>query len=156
MYCTLWYIPMSNTKSRAGFSYMEILIALALFAIALVAVLPTLLQAGRNLEYAESYYRGHLVAQEIMLTARDALQSDTEYPVFMLRDASYYRVWFRGEINTELYSPGAPVTAIDLRNELAPLTGHNTAIIVAVWNSERNLIGRAFGMVNHSLEEPYD
>jgi len=144
------------SKSRAGFSYIEILLALALFAIALVAVLPTLLQSGRNLEYAESYYRGHLVAQEIMLTARDALINDEEHPVFMLRDVGYYRVWFRGQNNAELYSPGAPATIIGLHNELAPLTGHNTTIIVAVWNSEQNLIGRAFGMVNHSLEAPYE
>ena len=131
---------------------MEMLIALALLAIALVAVLPTLLQGGRNMEYAESHYRGHLIAQEIMLTARDALMNDVNNPTFTLRDASYYRVWFRGVNNAEIYSAGAPTATIDVMSELAPLTGYNTTIVVAVWNSERNIIGRAFGVVNHSLE----
>ena len=149
------YIPMN--KSRAGFSYLEILIALALFAIVLVAVLPTLLQAGRNMGYAESYYRGHLTAQELMLAVRGALidGNDIEYAAFdlaQLRDISYYRVWLSGVNHAEIYAPGAPIAAIDLQNELVPLTGHNTVIIVAVWNSDKNLIGRAFGVVNHYLE----
>jgi len=144
-------------KSRAGFSYVEILIALALFAIALVAILPTLLQAGRNLGYAESYYRGHLTAQELMFTVRDALidGTDIEYTVFdhaQLREISYYRVWLIGQNDAEIYIPGAPKVAIDLQNELVPLAGHSTVIIVAVWNGDRNLIGRAFGVVNHYLE----
>jgi len=145
-------------KLRAGFSYMEILIALALFAIALVAVLPTLLQAGRNLGYAESYYRVHLTAQELMFAVRDALidGDDVEHVAFshaQLRDISYYRVWLRGVSNVEIYSPGAPQAVTDLQNELA---GHNTAIIVMVWDNDRNLIGRAFGVVNHNLESAHN
>jgi len=144
-------------KSRAGFSYLEILIALALFAIVLVAVLPTLLQAGRNMGYAESYYHGHLTAQELMLAVRDALidGDDMEYAAFdlaQLRDISYYRIWLSGQNNAEIYAPDTPKAVIDLQNELVPLTGHNTVIIVMVWNSDKNLIGRAFGIVNHYLE----
>lgn len=145
------------SKYRAGFSYLEILIALALFAIVLVAVLPTLLQAGRNMGYAESYYRGHLIAQELMLAVRDALVDggDVEYAAFdhaQLRDISYYRIWLSSENVAEIYVPDAPKTIINLHNELVPLSGYNTVIIVAVWNDDKNLIGRAFGAVNRYLE----
>lgn len=160
MSCMFGCVPMS--KNRAGFSYIEVLIAMALFAVALVAVLPTLLQAGRNMEYAESHYIGHYTAHEIMLTVRDALidGSNLEDAILtkaVLRNVSYYRVWLRGVYNVDIYSPNAPEASIlDPLNEIAPLSGHNSTIIIAIWNSNRNLMGRAIGVVNHSLGEPYD
>ena len=60
-------------KKTGGFSYLEVLIALALFAIVIIAIIPVLTQAGRNMIYAEKAYDAHLQAQRMMLVIRDAL-----------------------------------------------------------------------------------
>jgi len=148
------------SKTNGGFSYMEILIALALFAIVLVAVLPTLLQAGRNLEYAKSYYNGRLTAQEILLTVRDAIVNDDDIcdaiaAHALLRGVEHYRIWVIGEYEEHFYSIDAPQVALTLTNTLIPIQGHNSTIIVAIWNSDNHLTGRAYGVVNHRLEDSH-
>ena len=61
-------------KKSSGFSYIEILITLTLFSVLIIVVLPTLLQGGRNMNFAETNYKGHLIAQEIMLITRDTIK----------------------------------------------------------------------------------
>ena len=58
-------------KSKAGFSYVEVLAASALFMIILLAVLPLTLGAGRNLAYARENQRLSLAASSLSLAVRD-------------------------------------------------------------------------------------
>jgi len=139
-----------NKKNTAGFSYVEILVALAMFFIMLSAVLPSLLQAGRNMEFAESYYVGHLSAQEIMLVVRDAiLDGDDPQSVAVCfaeeRNISNYRVWIFGEDEHQFGSANVPAIDVTLESGLVS-TGNNSVIIVAVWNSIGHLVGRAVGV----------
>ena len=58
-------------KNRAGFSYVEVLAASALFMIILLGVLPLTLGAGRNLAYARENQRLSLAANSLNLAVRD-------------------------------------------------------------------------------------
>ena len=58
-------------KKKAGFSYIEVLAASALFMIILLAVLPLTLGTGRNLSYARENQRLSLAASSVSLAVRD-------------------------------------------------------------------------------------
>ena len=145
-----------KNKLRGGFSYMEILIALSLFSIMLVAVLPSLLHAGRNMEFAQTYYQGHLNAQRIMLVARDAVWNGND-PEDVVREyvndsnIGLYSVWIFGEGKTYFSAYGAPSVEISFTSELVPAEGYT--IIVATWNEYGNMTGRAIGVANFGVGE---
>ncbi|MCL2605385.1 MAG: hypothetical protein FWD90_12995 [Defluviitaleaceae bacterium] len=140
-----------------GFSYIEVLIAVALFAIALAAILPTLSQAGRNLAFASSGYEAHLRAQDLMLTVRGELQTGqtstalaragaavSEYSI-MYGDSSF-TVWFiGGEYDGFVYSTSnAPMAAANVTGFAA--TDNRTVIVVAMWNERGGIAARAVGV----------
>ena len=58
-------------KKNAGFSFMEVLAASALFMIILLAVLPLTLGARQNLSYARENHRLGLAATSLSLAVRD-------------------------------------------------------------------------------------
>jgi len=138
-------------KKRGGFSYIEILIALSLFAIAITAVFPSLLQAARNMEVAEGYYRAHLLAQGMMLAARDALadgsSAQTAAADFAAaNDMELYSIWILGQ-HADHFSVGdVPQTSVSLSGGVVSSVGHST-IIVIVWNESGNMAGRAVGVL---------
>jgi len=153
-----------KNKKRGGFSYVEILIAMALFAIMLMAVLPLLLQAGRNMGFAESNYRNHLLAQGMMLAVRDALLHDA-----LLDDASslgavastyadnheieLYSVWIFDERRIQVGFYGASKADVFLGDEVMPLTDNSYVIVAAIWNEYGNITGRAIGIAHLGLED---
>lgn len=131
---------------------MEILIALSLFSIMLVAVLPSLLHAGRNMEFAKTYYEGHLNAQRIMLVARDAIWDGNDPKAMVLdytsdSDIDLYSVWIFGEDKNYFSTYGAPSMDVSIVSGLAP--AHKYTIVVVTWNEYGNMTGRAIGTIGN-------
>ena len=146
-----------KNKRRGGFSYVEILIALALFAIMLMAVLPLLLQAGRNMRFAESNYRDHLLAQGMMFAVRDALLHDTPSREMaslyaINHDIELYTVWIFDERGTFLRYYGILKANVYLTDGVMPLADNSYVVIAAIWNEYGNMTGRAIGIAHLGLE----
>jgi len=137
-------------KKRGGFSYIEIIIALAMFMILLAVALPSVLQSGRNMELAESHYGFHLSAQAIMLAVRDALQ-DGECPqntaaVYANKHGvNLYGVWVLGANGENMfYSDNVPNITVGIFGEV--LMGRDVVVVV-VWNDIGYIAGRAVGVL---------
>ncbi|MCL2049714.1 MAG: hypothetical protein FWG87_13425 [Defluviitaleaceae bacterium] len=79
--CLSGFLRQHRTPTKKGLSYMEIVIALSLFAILFLGALPLLSHAGRNLTAAEDGYKAQLAAQGIMLAVRDSMGGEMSYNV---------------------------------------------------------------------------
>ena len=144
-----------QNKARAGFSYMEVLIALALFTIALIVALPVLTMSGRNLAYAQDTYAAHLAAQRLMLIARDALADGVD-PVSMTvqhaADGNYhgFHLWIfapGGGIQVVFHSEGAPEAEAAIIASAVPELANFYTIMVVVWNEWGHAAGQAIGLL---------
>jgi len=145
-----------KNKRRGGFSYIEILIALALFAIMLIAVLPMLFQAGRNMRFAESNYRNHLLAQGMMLAVRDALvdgaSSENAASIYASEhDIEFYSVWIFREHGVLRSFYGVSKANVSIIDGVALVTDNSYVVIAAIWNEDGNMTGRAIGVAHLSL-----
>lgn len=143
-------------KNRKGFSYMEMVIALSLFSILVIAALPLLHQAGRNLAFAQDGHNAHLAAQSIMLAVRDAKSEAGQTPqsvatAYATRlGVEIYSVWiFSANAATITFgSDCAPSAEASLTGlSTMSITGSTSVIIVTVWNDYDNPIGRAIGVL---------
>jgi len=146
-------------KKSGGVSYIEMLIALSLFSVLLMAALPLLNQAGRNLAYAQDGYEAHLAAQGIMLAVRDALgeasslnisSAEATASAYAARIGTEgYSVWIFSENAAEI-SFGSPcVPAINLTlTGLSGMSfsGNTSVIVVVIWDEQLNITGRAVGV----------
>jgi len=143
-------------KQQKGFSYIEILIALALFSILIVAALPTLIQATRNMSVAQAHHQHHLAAQSIMLAVRDSLLDggNLEHAAQVVADIhgiEFYTVSIVGE-NATIFGPyGSPGANILLTSELTIPLETASFVVVAVWNNEGTPTGRAVGVANWGI-----
>jgi prepilin-type N-terminal cleavage/methylation domain-containing protein len=141
---------------RGGFSYIEILVALAIFAVALAAVLPVLSQAGRNLAFAREAYDAHQRARHMMLVVRDALDSglpaaEAAAIAFAAERGGFpFTVWFvKGtEVVHMVHSSGDLIFPV-----VPPVYANNfnafpdrTAVVVVVYNEYGHVAGRAVGV----------
>ena len=141
-------------KKTRGFSYIEVIIAMALFAIAMLAVIPALSQAGRNMVFAEDAYAGHLQAQHIMHIVRDALLNDgaspqAEVAAHVSNDVDY-SVWIRGRDEQEFHTIAMPDADAQIGNINVAMAAQVSVIVVVVWGADGQVMGRAVGMVNYS------
>ena len=126
------------SKASPGVSYMEILIALAIFGVLLMAALPLLNQAGRNLAYAQDGYRAHLAAQSIMIAVRAGrTQSLSAY-------AEDFTVWSfsRSQPGEILFGTPAPLPQLTRTN----FSQSAVIIVVVVRNEHGYPAGRAIGV----------
>jgi len=125
---------------------------MALFAIAMIAIIPTLMQAGRNMLFAQEAYASHLQAQRTMLVVRDALEDGhnpelmaTLYAAggfdfsFWIFDGSVRYFHSLEEMETEA---DVSITGIN-----AIMANHATIIIVVIWGEDEQIAGRAIGML---------
>ena len=142
-------------KKTSGFSYIEVIIALALFAIAMLAIIPALYQAGRNMFFAEETYTGHLQAQRIMLVVRGSLadgKSLNEIRADAISSAVEdlkFSVWIFGQNTRSFHTIDTPDANVTISG-LNPRVSHNTSTIVAiVWGEDGQVAGRAVGMLHH-------
>jgi prepilin-type N-terminal cleavage/methylation domain-containing protein len=109
---------------ECGFSYIEIIIALALFGLLLMAALPLVNQSGRNIAYAQEGYATHLAAQSLMLAVRDT-------PNISAAEIDS----LAASLRVENYSVRIDENSFDERD----------VVIVVVWNGEL-VGGRAVGV----------
>lgn len=133
-----------NGKTNKGLSLLELLIALALFSVSIAAILPLLLQGSRNMQFAESYYRGHLAANRLLHVIKDAVTDGENVQVAVVNYAEYRGIEFFTVLamSDELHhfsSYGSPVSDIVVANDLSCCS-----IVVLIWCGYGNLIGRAF------------
>jgi type II secretory pathway pseudopilin PulG len=138
-------------KGTSGFSYIEIIVSLALFSIALVAVLPVLSQASRNLAYAQDVYAAQLRAHNLLFIVRDAL-TDGHDPEPAARQYSQAREGFPFTVHITggtggdrgFSTPDAPTALINV-NDNAP-SFNQTVITVIVWNEHSHIAARIVGI----------
>ena len=133
-------------KGSKGFSYVEILMALGLFALMLGVALPLMYQAGRNMSYAETSYINHLLAQEKLNIVRAAIldQQDINAVARNFADLNYiydFGVWVFGEISHEY------ATDSNLQVEYVGHGLGGSTIIIVISDEVGNLSGRAIGRV---------
>ncbi|MCL2357739.1 MAG: type II secretion system GspH family protein [Defluviitaleaceae bacterium] len=135
-------------KPRGGFSYLEVIIAMAIFSVLLMAVLPLVIQSRRNMAYAREGYDAHLAAQNIMLAVRNAggITAISGY-------AESYSVWIFGAGGTAesfVESLCAPALDVSLGGDLV-FFGNMRTIVAVVWrempNGEKHKAGRAVGFM---------
>jgi prepilin-type N-terminal cleavage/methylation domain-containing protein len=146
-------------KTR-GFSYIEIITALALFSILIMAALPLLNQAGRNLAFAQDGYAAHLAAQSLMLAVRDALGENKN--ASDITDAQSAAAEYASRLGVESYSVFifSENSGISFGSDCAPaiaaeLTGlsgiafsqNARAVVTIVWNEAGYVQGRAIGIL---------
>jgi len=137
-------------KKTRGFSYVEVIIALALFAVVMLAVIPTMSQAGRNMAFALEAYDGHLQAQRIMLTVHDALLDGANPEVRVAQIAAgnaEYSVWVFGRYAREFHTIDNPDTSVAVSSINMAMTSRASQIVVVVWGEDGQVAGRAIGMV---------
>ncbi|MCL2216762.1 MAG: hypothetical protein FWB91_07045 [Defluviitaleaceae bacterium] len=147
-------------KKLGGFSYIEILVALALFSIIFASAIAMLGQSRRNLVYAQEGYAAHLAAHRLMLATRDALgrapasatparaslaAAISDYAEQM--DVEIYSVWIFGASTMEFHSDYAPEVTLALgRLSELNISGNASVIVTVVWNEHGNISGRAVGV----------
>ena len=87
---TSWLLlekAMSNVKSTKGFSYIDILAALALFSITMVVALQLMTATRLNIDKARDCYVSNLAANSIGLSIRDAILNRDPICVQTLADS---------------------------------------------------------------------
>ena len=129
---------MCKIKLKNGFTYIDVIVAAAIFSIAVIAVFAVLGQSFNNMTIAKDRHEAHLSAQSIMLIVRDSANPD-------LSDFDNYTVWIIGDsiiYITDKDEPG-PVPNINITTPLV----YGTMIIVIVWDENGNIAARAKGMI---------
>ena len=145
----IWYTPPMNKKTR-GFSYIEVIIALALFAIAMLAIIPALTQAGRNMQFAEGAYAGHLQAQRLMLVVRSSLANNRTPDEIRAAAISYaagdfeFSVWISGGGAQDFHT----IDNLDVSVSISAVANNASVIKTIVWGDDGQIAGRAIGMLN--------
>ncbi|MCL2378779.1 MAG: type II secretion system GspH family protein [Defluviitaleaceae bacterium] len=137
-------------KKTRGFSYIEVILAMALFAIAMLAIIPTLSQAGRNISFAMEAYDGHLQAGRVMLTVREALINGTDPEEMAIQHASgrfEFSVWVFGRYAQEFHTIDEPDATVAVTGTNIAVTNHSSTIVAVVWGDDGQVVGRAIGML---------
>ena len=137
-------------KKTRGFTYIEVIIALALFSIAMLAIVPTLSQAGHNITFAMEAYDGHLQAQRIMLTVRGALMDGADPEVRAIQHApgNYeFSVWVFGRHAQEFHTVSEPDADVAVSGINMAMASRASTIVAVVWGEDGQVVGRAIGMV---------
>ena len=139
-------------KNHKGFSYVEILVALGLFALMLGATLPLIFQAGRNMNFSETSYANHLLAQEKLDIVRAAIiqqQSiDAQVASFAYANEIYaFGVWVFGAISHEFIADTMPQLMPQIQITYAGCGAGGATVIVVICDRNGNISGRAVGRV---------
>jgi len=135
-----------NRKRNAGLSYIEVIIALAIFAVTALVVFFTISQATRNLYIAETYYIAPRHATGIMMAVRDAANVGGSVDTTALALAAnttathfgveHFTVWING-----VYLVGEQWGSVGVTETSAP------NIVVVIWNADEQIIGRSVGLI---------
>lgn len=140
-----------------GFTYVEMIIALAVFCIALAPLFPAISQARRNADYARETYRAQCDANEMVLIVKNALEKNkspvevvAEHMSALTNPPAAYGFWVRyadgAKADISYTTVSAPALSVQTDVSPAGLTG--TGVIIAVvWDADGHPAGRAVGMV---------
>ena len=123
-------------KQKNGFTYIDVIVAAAIFSIAAISIFAVLNQSFRNMNIAKERHMAHLNAQSIMLIARDNASPN-------LSSFNDYTIWFIDNnirYITDMNDPG-PVPSFN-----ANMLYNGTMIIVIIWDKHGNIAARAKGM----------
>ena len=143
------------TKQHSGFSYMEMIIALSLFSILLMAAIPLLNQASRNMAFAQDNYNAHLAAQSLMLNIRETLRNNpdspaqiaTSYATQLGVETYSIFIWNTNASPIAINSPCAPEINASLHGLDSFALAPNTSVIsVLIFNEFEAIAGRAIGV----------
>ena len=147
---------------------MEMIIALGLFTMMLAVILPMLLQARRNMGFAQSNYQDHLLAHNMMLQVTDALRSGaspqaatataataTAESYANIRGIAFYKIWIFDSAKNEFAFGTVDSADALLAGDGIPLFGNGYAVLVAIFNADSYITGRAIGIANPK-ENPYE
>lgn len=142
---------MPEQKKKRGFSFVEIIIAMAIFAIAMLAVIPVLSQAARNMVFAQETAAGYHDAQRLMLVIRDAINDDINTEALAINYVAgrfEYSVWIKGQNENTFSSSNASSADIVVTGINPNISTRISTIIVVVWGDDDIIIGRAIGMTD--------
>lgn len=139
---------------RGGFSYAEVIIALAVFLIAAAPVFPSLSQARKNAAFARERYESQSLADSLVQSVKRLINegalTDSAAPgsfsQTVIPSPFTFGFWVRGAENAEYLSPGAPEYTVNVTAGAESLTTGASVIITAVWDGEGKLAGRAVGV----------
>jgi len=150
---------------NAGLSYMELVMALALFAIALATAFPAVSQAARNMRYAHFNYMAYQSANTMMLSVRDAIGDGGSIEIWQNvarnlaadNDVGYFSIWVSGGQSMEFHCNGSHTHALGASciteafgyaSAPLPATFHANGftVVVAIWCDDGHLMGRAVGL----------
>ena len=146
---------MINKKS-SGFSYIEVLVAMALFVIILAPILPALTQALSNHVYAVSRREAQGLASDLVLSVRLAPENAAHLVSQMAarNDAFIFRVSLApfGE-GSRYYTVGdesliPPVGPSYFHTSYGDLFEEGMFVIAEVFDSNGNLAGMSVGKAN--------
>ena len=142
---------------RGGYSYAEVLIALAVFAIALVPLFPAINKLRSDADAAGSVYSAQLSAQELMLIVREAteecepaLARAAEYASARSEAIRAYAYWIvapdgGAENFSSPFAPDGFDASAEVSNFTLPDSVECFVIVAAVWDFG-GTEGRAVGM----------
>lgn len=141
-------------RNEYGFSYAEVIVALAIFCVAASVVFPSLSQARRNADYAARAYEAQLLAGDLTLAVKIALNSGV--PPVPAADACVsfagerfaYAFWVSdaaGDIILSHASADAP--AFDIQAQYAGWAS-GKIIVAAVYDTEGRMLGHSVGMAD--------
>ena len=150
-------------RTKKGFTYIEVLIALAIFIIVLLPLFPVFAKAGRDTSTAQAGYLAWLAAQEIMLQVKDAAENGftseittklhTDINTFLENyqepvNAYGYWVFFeKGPLYKYLSSDAPEITVSAAVSDMLEVAiNEGFTIVSVVWMESEGIIGRATGM----------
>lgn len=138
---------MPKPKHTGGFTLSELLIAFAMFSIVISVILVSLVQAGQNMRFSQSFYTDHLLAQGLMLEMRDAIVNGNNpqtaaYLYATTHDVYAYRLWVNG-----MYDFGSDNSPINFVTAGNTLYSGGVTIVAVIWDDSGNITGRAVGFV---------
>ena len=132
-------------KQNAGFSYVEVIVATALFVILLASALSLITAAARNAERAESLYETHLAANSLMQVTRDNITSPDLASNISSRaldmDIQNYTIWVIKD--NQIFTFGD--IFYDMPNVSGSFSGD--LIIAVIRDDDGEMIGRAVGAI---------
>jgi len=127
------FVLKQRTRNNRGFTLIEVLIALAIIAIALTAVMKSTSLSIRNHIYLQNKTIALWVAEDVINQTRVGLlqlsdsESGTENQTMMFNQAWSWKAWLKPTANAGIQEIDVEVFEKDSKNRLIKLTGYMNA-----------------------------
>ena len=140
----------------ATLTFVEIILATVVFSLAVMAVIPTLMQASRNATFARERYEARHQAQSIMLIVRDAIETNHPNPIadvyahfaaFTDTTPLNFSIFTSGAREFTHHSGTSHLNTDDIYFTPLPFPQTST-ILVIIWCRAGEILGRAVGVAS--------